>query len=1343
MGDAKFAAFIFVGSACFAGSSNAEDKPDPAAHSVIVPYDPGQPRDPQRVNRFYLDYAQFQKLWELAKENRRPAKADEADSKAQPEAFINSALYDARIEDDKFVVNARLSVVSRGAKWAKLPLPFKGGDLSIAEVKLDGDTALFEKGELLIENPGTHVVEVTVQLLQKRGWISASLTCPVAPAAVLALTVPRTDGRPMIGMAVPGGNNADIVHFVSKPGLISEEKRGEKMTYTMPLGAAHDFNIRRTPGRKLVADAPPAQSESKIYLRVLPRLEKVSAQVNFTFSGTERRTLTVELDPTLQPESVSGISAAQVTLRKDGGRQFLDVHFDQAVADGATMGIQAERVFEAATGNRTAPVVLGSALRRSSVVEVQSSNDLQIKPDATGVERVGVGSFRVTDDKTLRYAVTNAEDRSRARVEAIHQFTAQKAEIIAAITLDTGRAPLSDVRIGVPAGYEVQTLTGPRVRAWHRDGGFVELRLDTQLDREAKLVLHLARTIDQPVSAWKLEPLRLPQFAKHEGVVFVAVHAADDVRLSFDGTDRKLREVDPATLPTVLSVASPFQMKRSLLVEKADWTAEITLARQAPRFSADTILLARAGDLGLSLSQQVGLVVEQGALGSVNVRLPKSLPEARVHGALVRDVRSKSTGEFREYEVSFQTDVLDRADFTMDFDLPLEGEKHLPSVKVDGAARIRRFVIADNAGAREMKLDAGGAAVAVKESLPYLPEGLVRPQYLRAGDSSSVKLAFTQLESTAGNAAIITLAEITTALRANGERWETVVYSLANRSLQFLPVKLPAGAELIEVSVGGQTVRADVEGGEKGRVKSERLYLVPLIQMRAGELSQQVKLVYFFGAGKGIEDLHKFRQPVLSGLSAERTLWNVWVPEKFAAKHFDGNMEEIGAEGSMLEKLQSDLSDVARLNRVLSSGDLSYEDAKAAWGNVNKKIAEVKKGQAESRSKKRGKLYESVDEAKGEKIGRAVSARDSDVEKQLEEQSVLIVSNTVNVERAQQKVPVLGDVPVNGRLFQGKGKEQALQNWDYNGSPVAGKKPGQQTLTQGYAQTGMVDLNDNVSLNGGEFFKRGIDLSGVSQVANQSGEKDGIDFIRETKTEQKPVKQEAAATSAITKTGSGTGKASVENEFKGNLSLGNARAGQIAQYSQQLANDDAKGGGIIMNYGSPIQSGGTIAFSGGTTVTAGALQSEVGRDKAHANDSGGFNDLNAPVPTDPFAPSSSVPPQAPNAKLSEMSQPVAKPASEAVGTLADADARRQSGMPPQLKPVGRVSLAVDVPLDGKVYHFSKLKDHASIEVKIVKPFDERQTGAMWALGLGVAVLMLFEFVRRAWGRRQPVAVGSR
>ena len=88
------------------------------------------------------------------------------------------------------------------------------------------------------------------------------------------------------------------------------------------------------------------------------------------------------------------------------------------------------------------------------------------------------------------------------------------------------------------------------------------------------------------------------------------------------------------------------------------------------------------------------------------------------------------------------------------------------------------------------------------------------------------------------------------------------------------------------------------------------------------------------------------------------------------------------------------------------------------------------------------------------------------------------------------------------------------------------------------------------------------------------------------------------------------------------------------------------------------------------------------------------------------------------------------------------DAPQQLGVTPQLKPVGRVSLAVDVPLDGKVYHFSKLKDHALIEVTVVKPFDERQTGALWVLGIGLAALLFFEFVRRRRTRCCPVRAAA-
>src|SRR5205085_9486648 len=58
---------------------NLDKKPDPAAHTVIVPFDtrnlPGAAH--AQANRFYLDYADFQRLWALAKENRQPEKLPE------------------------------------------------------------------------------------------------------------------------------------------------------------------------------------------------------------------------------------------------------------------------------------------------------------------------------------------------------------------------------------------------------------------------------------------------------------------------------------------------------------------------------------------------------------------------------------------------------------------------------------------------------------------------------------------------------------------------------------------------------------------------------------------------------------------------------------------------------------------------------------------------------------------------------------------------------------------------------------------------------------------------------------------------------------------------------------------------------------------------------------------------------------------------------------------------------------------------------------------------------------------------------------------------------------------
>jgi hypothetical protein len=80
---------------------------------------------------------------------------------------------------------------------------------------------------------------------------------------------------------------------------------------------------------------------------------------------------------------------------------------------------------------------------------------------------------------------------------------------------------------------------------------------------------------------------------------------------------------------------------------------------------------------------------------------------------------------------------------------------------------------------------------------------------------------------------------------------------------------------------------------------------------------------------------------------------------------------------------------------------------------------------------------------------------------------------------------------------------------------------------------------------------------------------------------------------------------------------------------------------------------------------------------------------------------------------------------------------------PQLKTVGRVSLPVEVPLSGTVYHFSKVKDHAALDVTVVKPWEPREKAALWALLIGLALLGAAKFMRgRAMGWRRPPCAGA-
>ncbi|HSJ02492.1 MAG TPA: hypothetical protein VK956_08570, partial [Verrucomicrobium sp.] len=149
----------------------------------------------QKADRYYLDYADFQKLWDLAKEARKPAKPKEGE--VILDTGVNLALHEVEVRELEMVVTSRLQVATRG-DWQLVPLMAGKAPPAPAAWNLDGRPALLKDGGVLVEKPGMHDLTSQVNQSLPQGWRETAITLPTAIVSVLRVSVPISDGMPQI-----------------------------------------------------------------------------------------------------------------------------------------------------------------------------------------------------------------------------------------------------------------------------------------------------------------------------------------------------------------------------------------------------------------------------------------------------------------------------------------------------------------------------------------------------------------------------------------------------------------------------------------------------------------------------------------------------------------------------------------------------------------------------------------------------------------------------------------------------------------------------------------------------------------------------------------------------------------------------------------------------------------------------------------------------------------------------------------------------------------------------------------------------------------------------------------
>jgi len=1428
---------------------SAAADPDPAAHTVIVPYDGTKPVAEQKAQRLYLPYDSFQKLWQQAKENRRP----ELTPPDKQESMILSALHQVRVEERGLVIESKLEAVSRG-HWTKLPLPYLSGKtaLLVGEVQVDGKAAALEDGAVVLESPGSHEVHLTATLALPREWRKAELLVPSASGALLAVQTPKSDGWLRInGEPATGAEDKDdarlFTHALGTQGVIVLERSTR--------GLSH--------GEGAVTSAG---TSADLILKEHQR-DLMKTSIVYHFPGSTRRSVSFSIDASAQqlytlgaqiPESDENVPLESIAISNEGTQRRYVVTLAREVTDRVELSLSA--YMTGTSQAMTAPQA--EAQRVSELLSIHYDQTLEVKVQPTVAQhrvsmQAGSGLTAVAYEQSthapLAYSVTRRSQLAKAVVDYVFQLSPQKLELIAALSLQRRIGTWTHARLTLPpGGYEVQSVAGPAVKAWQHEGTDLFLHLDPALaGQDARLVVHLARTVAQPAATWTLEPLGLTEFEKITGRVLVTAHAASEVRLP--ALTAGLKEVDATVLDSVIAIAPPIEKKRAVEFEDNTWKLAVPLTPQPARFIAEGVALVLVSDTGVRLSQQIGVQVTQGALRQAVVRLPATLPEAVVTGPQLRELRSRVEGAVRIYECTFQSDVLDRAELTFDHDLPLGATLEVPFATVDAAERLTRYFVTDNVSAREASVaEKAGIESVSSDAMPYLPANLARPQFYRSTGAGTLRLAFQQLTATEANAALVTLANITSVLRPDGERWDTITYSLLNRTLQFLPVKLSPSSELMSASVNGEPVRADEEKRADGVVK-----LIPLIQTKPGQRALEVRLVCRYkSSGKAARAA--FDDPELPGLSIERTTWTVWTPKGVLIDDFDGNMEEVGSEGLELQKLEGMLSELGDVNRELASGKLSYDDAKDAFTRARTladQVAAAKQTIVRKAESVSSRLLSSGRYEKKADNGRDGDLAQDEMDKDVSKQRDLLSKNWSDYEGKEAKPAQLekgikgktawnpnytksgaGTLELKGaNTFTGDtliangaavlNDNVAVNNVFFGNNTYQGGttvnagvlSPANNSTTSGVISSGTTTISGNTAGSGGIVLNNGqaVEMNGANLI-NRSARGNSLSR-RQADPPPTPMELKADSTRALarlpalapapapaaasppnsdpfgapaapppvtTATGSlmpPVRMPEVSAGMGGGFGRGLGMAGEMAADAGAITGADEVGkmrgdfdySELDISASMPASAG--FAAPPITNPYAATQPGAVRRD-GDANMTAGGNlsfqtipsqPVAAPAPPDapamdPFAAT----PRSPTAFEMRPSQPAAAapatPSANAFSNAAEMGGGRPKSAEPQrqgsreldgalaahlydstdelrfdklgaqtqaqtaefLRSTGRRSLLVEVPADGEVRHFSKLKDHAVLTVELNTPWQSRTLFQLAALGIALVLWLL-------------------
>lgn len=907
-----------------AGGRQATDRKPLNERTIYIPFKDLEKVFEKEGRGVFLPYPQFLELWEKARSRGM-------ESTPPVEAVTAAGQYEGTVRENVAEFKAAFSFEVLQEGWTEIPLAL--GGLALSEAKAEGKGAILRADEgayrLVVPGRGRYGLEVSfgLKVEEKGGRRSIAFQTPRAAVSKLKVTLP--------------GKDLDVTLDPNLAATINENENTEVLAF---LGASDRIRITWRPRARLMAPG-----EALISADVTERVtvDEGVVQATAAYSLNVLRTqvpgFAIEFPSGYKMTSLEGADIREWSVVDMGDRRVARVTLDRGVEGEYSLTLSIEKVLPGFPGKGTTlevpRIALRGARRERGVVAVSLAPDLRAKiSERTGATQVDVADlgkpaegaafgFRYPQHPfTVKLDVEKVEARVRADALAIVSIGDERIDLKARYRLAIQRGGLFRIRFLLPDGYEIVDVSSPAEIRDHRvvdspDGPLLEVDLPQRTTGAAEISLHLERRRAEAEGKVSLPFVKALDVVQETGRVGVSLLE------SLKAVTEKVEGLVPEDVRGIAQGGIGWPRDQVLTLgfsyQKHPISADVRISRRESRVTAEVHTVLDAEEDNVKVKSIIRFDIRYAGVDTFRFTLPKEIGEkAQIEGANIKEKRSEEIEEGQKvaWEVSLQRKIVGGYPVTVEYDLKLEAEVGqavsvgIPELEVLDVFTEQGYIAARKAP--NVELQVGEISDSLSPLDPReLPDSMgaqgafIAYQYFRHPVELEVKV--TRYPFSPVLATLISHLHTESVLTEEGAIRSEASLSLMNKQRQFLRVRLPAGAEVLRVSVDGKgkewsgggeedVIQIDlVEGGKQGKEILVRIRydLPPTSRGGVGPIARHVVEVPLIEGDPGEE----------SPPPVARVGLKIYVPEKRVYLGFTTDMSRVDAPLTFWERLKRSL----------------------------------------------------------------------------------------------------------------------------------------------------------------------------------------------------------------------------------------------------------------------------------------------------------------------------------------------------------------------------------------------------------------------------------------------------